>query len=99
PPGPSTLSLHDALPILLDAWATPPIPHRVAWYQWRQNWKQAPNGSRLRSFWRIARWLLGQEKYRVWSFFNLLRLDPEELTAVLEDRKSTRLNSSHLVIS
>ena len=71
--------------MLLDAWATPPIPHRVAWYQWRQNWKQAPNGSRLRSFWRIARWLLGQEKYRVWSFFNLLRLDPEELTAVLDE--------------
>jgi len=71
--------------ILLDAWATPPIPHRVAWHRWRQDWKQAPSGSRLRDSWRITRWLLGQEKYRVWSFFNLLRLDPQELTAVLDE--------------
>jgi thioesterase domain-containing protein len=71
--------------ILLDTWATPPIPHRVAWHQWRQNWKQAPSGSRLRDSWRITRWLLGQEKYRVWSFFNLLRLDPQELIAVLDE--------------
>ena len=71
--------------ILLDAWATPPIPHRVAWHRWRQDWKQAPSGSRLRDSWRITRWLLGQEKYRVWSFFNLLRLDPQDLTAVLDE--------------
>jgi amino acid adenylation domain-containing protein len=70
--------------MLLDTWATPPIPHRVAWYQWLQNWKQAPKGSRLRSSWRITRWLLGQEKYRVWLFFEGLRLNPE-LTAVLDE--------------
>jgi thioesterase domain-containing protein/aryl carrier-like protein len=71
--------------VLLDTWATPPNPHRVAWHRWRQDWKQPPSGSRLRSSWRITRWLLGQEKYRVWSFFNLLRLDPQELTAVLDE--------------
>src|SRR5436853_7729022 len=49
--------------ILLDTWATPPIPHRVAWHQWRQNWKQAPpNGSGLRKSWRLVRWLLGLGK-------------------------------------
>jgi thioesterase domain-containing protein/aryl carrier-like protein len=71
--------------MLLDAWARSPIPHQVAWHQWRQNWKQAPNGSRLRSSWRISRWLLGQEKYRVWLFFNRLRLNPGDLTAVLDE--------------
>src|SRR5207302_4570607 len=42
-------------------------------------------GSRLRSSWRITRWLLGQEKYRVWLFFNRLRVNPRELTAVLDE--------------
>src|SRR5258708_24873027 len=69
----------------IGTWGTPPIPHRVAWHHWRKNWKQAPCGGRVRDSWRITRWLLGQEKYRVWSFFNLLRLDPQELIAVLDE--------------
>ena len=80
--------------MLLDAWAGYQIPHQVAWHKWRQDLKQAPNGlstdrlaewlgSRLRSSWRIARWLFGQEKHRVWLFFN--RLNPGELTAVLDE--------------
>ena len=73
--------------MLLDTWATPPIPHRVAWHQWRQNWKQAPpNGSRLRNSWRISRWLLGQEKYRIWSFFNRLAVDPNDLTTIFDEQ-------------
>jgi thioesterase domain-containing protein/acyl carrier protein len=72
--------------ILLDTWARSPTPHQVAWHQWRQNWKQAPNGSRLRSSWRIARWLLGQEKYRIWSFFNRMWVDPNELTTVFDEQ-------------
>jgi len=71
--------------ILLDTWASSPIPHRVAWHRWRQDWRQAPSGSRLRSSWRIGRWLLGQEKYRVWSFFSRLRLKPNELVHILDE--------------
>jgi amino acid adenylation domain-containing protein len=71
--------------ILLDTWARFPTPRQVAWHQWRQNWKQAPNGSRLRRFWRITRWLLGQEKYRIWSFFNRLVVDPNELIHILDE--------------
>src|SRR5438046_7896296 len=70
-----------------DLWAALPIPHRVAWHQWRQNWKQAPpNGSRLRNSWRIGRWLLGQEKYRIWSFFNRLVVDPNDLTTIFDEQ-------------
>jgi amino acid adenylation domain-containing protein len=72
--------------MLLDAWARSPNPRRAAWHQWRQNWKQAPNGSRLRSAWRISRWLLGQEKYRIWSLFNRLVVDPNDLTTIFDEQ-------------
>jgi amino acid adenylation domain-containing protein len=71
--------------MLLDTWARFPSLRQVAWHQWRQNWKQAPNGSRLRRSWRITRWLLGQEKYRIWSFFNRLVVDPHELVHILDE--------------
>jgi len=72
--------------ILLDTWARSPPPRQVAWHKWRQNWKQAPHGSRLRSSWRISRWLLGQEKYRIWSFFNRLVVDPNDLTTIFDEQ-------------
>jgi amino acid adenylation domain-containing protein len=71
--------------MLLDTWAKSPIPHRVAWHQWRQSWKQAPGGSRLRSSWRVSRWLLGQEKHKLWLFFSRLRLKPNELIHILDE--------------
>jgi thioesterase domain-containing protein len=72
--------------ILLDTWARSPTPRQVAWHKWRQNWKQAPNGSRLRSSLRISRWLLGQQKYRIWSFFNRLVVDPNDLTTIFDEQ-------------
>ena len=82
--------------ILLDTWAKDPAPEQVAWHQWRREWKQAPGqpstdrparsiALRLRNSWRITRWLLGREKFRVWSFFKRLRLNPDDLTAVLDE--------------
>jgi amino acid adenylation domain-containing protein len=103
--------------MLLDTWARSPIPHQVAWHKWRQDWKQASNGlstdrlagwigARLRNSWRITRWLLGQEKLRVGSSLNRLRLNPNELVHILDeegmplaggmlDRVYTRIGESY----
>jgi thioesterase domain-containing protein len=72
--------------ILLDTWARSPAPLQVAWHQWRQKWKQAPNGSRLRSAWHIGRWLLEREKFGIWSFFNRLVVDPNDLTTIFDEQ-------------
>jgi len=82
--------------ILLDAWARYPAPREVAWHQWRREWKEAPErpstdrlaqsiASRLRNSWRITRWLLGQEMYRVWPFLRRFRMNPDDLMPVLDE--------------
>jgi amino acid adenylation domain-containing protein len=86
------------LVVLFDTWAKLPNPYLVAWHQWRQDWKQQPPiglspqrlsqsiGSRARSTWRITRWLLGQERNRIRSFFKRDVLDPDELTHMLDEQ-------------
>ena len=103
--------------MLLDTWARSPIPHQVAWHKWRQDWKQASNGlstdrlagwigARLRNSWRVTRWLLGQQKFRVGLSLNRLRLNPNELVHILDeegmplvggmlDRVYTRIGESY----
>jgi amino acid adenylation domain-containing protein len=77
--------------MLLDAVAKFPIPHQVAWHRWRQDWTPTRNGlstpiiSRLSSSWLTTRWLLRQERHRVWSYFNRLVVNPNQLTHVLDE--------------
>jgi thioesterase domain-containing protein/acyl carrier protein len=77
--------------MLLDAVAKFPIPHQVAWHRWRQDWTPTRNGlstpiiSRLSSSWHTTRWLLRQERHRVWSYFNRLVVNPNQLTHVLDE--------------
>ena len=82
--------------MLLDTWARYPAPQEVARHQWRREWKGAPEprstdrlaqsiASRLRNSWRITRWLLGQEMFRVWPFLKRFRMNPDDLTAVLDE--------------
>jgi len=85
------------LVVLFDTWAKLPNPYLVTWHQWRQDWKQAtiagsterlsPSiGSRLRRTWRITRWLLGQERNRIRSFFKRDVLDLDELIHMLDEQ-------------
>ena len=82
--------------ILLDTWARDPAPQEVAWHQWRREWKEAPErpstdrlaqsiASRLRNSWRITRWLLGQEVFRVWPFLRRFRMNQDDLMPVLDE--------------
>jgi len=82
--------------ILLDTWARYPAPREVAWHQWRREWKEAPErpstdrlaqsiASRLRNSWRITRWLLGQEVFRVWPFLRRFRMNQDDLMPVLDE--------------
>jgi thioesterase domain-containing protein len=86
------------LVVLFDTWAKFPNPYLVTWHQWRQDWKQQPSlgssterlspsiGSRLRRTWRITRWLLGQERNRIRSFFKRDALDPDDFINMLDEQ-------------
>ena len=79
------------LVILLDTWARPPTPHQVAWHTLRRQWAAVGDGagsavrivSRLRDSWRTTRWLLAQEKDRLWSLLG--RREPEGLLSTVLD--------------
>ena len=75
------------LVILLDTWVRLPTPFQIAWHKWRRDWKQpALTGkSNLRRFLGTGRWLLDQEKRRVWSFFNPPQLKLGPPTIVLDE--------------
>jgi thioesterase domain-containing protein len=86
------------LVVLFDTWAKLPNRYLVTWHQWRQDWKQQPSlgfsterlslsiGSRLRRTWRITRWLLGQERNRIRSFFKRDVLNPDDFINMLDEQ-------------
>src|SRR5439155_19204072 len=93
-----TLSLHDALPILVAGFADPTRPARALYFSKAiVPWGKGPHYEHigLYAYRRVAleryvslpRGILEQRE----------RL--EQLRALFEDRKSTRLNSSHVAIS
>ena len=69
---------HVDMVMLFDTFAKYPTVREVACRQWRQDWKQGPNGLstdqlsqsigfRLRRSWLVARWMLRQEARKVFS--------------------------------
>jgi thioesterase domain-containing protein len=76
--------------ILLDAAATYPAPHQVAWQELQKDWKRAPKrrsiASRLGSPLSIIRWMLVKEMRRLGRrFLQVVLRDLDELTGRLDD--------------
>src|SRR2546426_2572713 len=53
----------------------------------------------LRSIFEAARWAPSSSNEQPWAYLVATRDDKDSFERTLRDRKSTRLNSSHLVIS
>src|SRR5205807_7669381 len=94
-PAPHTLSLHDALPIFARSRAAVRPP---AWRQWALAASVA-----LAAFVALGVWLLPPSDTLAREVVAHVQSEPESWLATehvtAADRKSTRLNSSHLVIS